>query len=133
MLQNIFRVHELKGIYSDHCKISVQIPSDVKISKNKQVTTDIPKCRKWSDELAETFSVAIQSDDFKKRLNLIESKINTKSTDETVENLSDALISAMPLNFSVKNKKIKRKHKHKKWYDKDCRDMKKSLTKQTGN
>ena len=75
---------------------------------------DIPKNRKWSDELAETFSVAIQSDDFKKRLNLIESKINTESTDETVENFSDALISTMPLNFNVKNKKVKRKHKTQK-------------------
>ena len=125
-----FRVHDFKGMFSNHCKVSLQIPSDVKIIKNKQITVEFPNSCRWSDEVALQFSTALQSEDFRNSLKSIDNDITVgNNTNDIIESFADALVSAVHICANKKTKKYARKRKHKKWYDSDCRDLKRSLNK----
>ena len=122
-----FKVHDLKGMFSNHCKISIQIPSDVKIVKNREKLSAFPSSIKWSEDVASTFTSLLESDEIKNNLSMLESSIATSDINETVENLTGIFQLALPNSGRKITKRTKRKHKHKKWFDTDCRDLKRSV------
>ena len=50
-----FKVHEFKGLFSNHCKISVKLPSCIRLTSVRQEMFDLPRRVKWCDKVKTFF------------------------------------------------------------------------------
>ena len=122
-----FKVHELKGTLSNHCKISLQIPSCIRLSSGRQQMYDIPKRVKWCERVSNAFISNLKTEDAQMKIKSIENDIEINTVNESVERITNVLIEALPNNSASCKRKNKSKGVKKKWYDSDCRVLRRSV------
>ncbi|KAK3082441.1 hypothetical protein FSP39_009605 [Pinctada imbricata] len=123
-----FHIHDLKGLYSNHSKLSLQIPSKFNFIDNNEEMVDLPLQIRWNAEIESIYNLKLQTDKIKTDITEISEKIevNDESINENVKAINEILLDALPTN-TIRKRKVTKKKCRKKWYDGDCRELKRML------
>ena len=120
--------------YSDHCKITIEIPS------KQQNEANAPEYRwkklepnfLWEENSKTTFQTSLHTEEILSLLSSLKDQIQNNQTTELLGlKLNDIFLKSAKISLRTKpiNKNsVQNKHiRHKKWFDKDCRDQKSKL------
>ena len=122
-----FRVHDLKGYLSNHCKISVQLHSCIEILDADCVMQNLSKPPKWSAQMSDSFASLINSNEIMEQIANITNSVEYNSTTDSIRSISEVISSVVPTKRPTTNSKKSAARIRKKWYDSDCRELKRSL------
>ncbi len=129
---SLFYVSEQSSL-TDHCKITAHLPNK-KIVHNAQVNYDWTPLKNryiWEEKSPENFCNALTSDEIKSKINKLRSQFKTDCNPDLIS-LELTSIFHSVANASLKLKPSKPKQTKgspgkKKWFDSDCRNLKKEL------
>ena len=119
---NFFKVHEFRGLLSNHCKISIQLPTGSRIHSSEVNLHKLQKI-KWSDKVSLQYQEAIQDSRVLEAVKSLSSEVHTKDINALVDGISTLLVSALPKQKAPARHRKKRRSKSKKWYDQECKDL----------
>ena len=115
LLQSIqfFKVHEFRGLLSNHCKISIQLPTGSRIHLSEVNLHKLQKI-KWSDKVSLQYQEAIQDSRVLEAVKSLGSEVHTKDINALVDGISTLLVSALPKQKAPARHRKKKRSKSKK-------------------
>jgi hypothetical protein len=134
-LIKFFQVHDFKGEYSDHCKIScnLQIKYKPKVMSNNTQAEGHQKIirYKWSKETGAKYQMALEDKSFITQVESFLDKhqpgVDVDAMTSTVNSLMHGVANKALVGNSRQGRKSKRKSSNKKWFDYDCVTMRRRV------
>ena len=130
-----FNVHDLHPDLSDHCQISCLLNCNFSTITDHRNYTKMPEKYIWSDNSAELFQSALNSNTVKDMIDKFKSKTYTMYTKETINeaanDLRNVIIKAADMSLKTRKRgngtKKRVKKKYPEWYDMNLSLMKREL------
>ena len=134
LIKNVsyFQVNELLQGLSDHCKIEMFINSKFNVGCNEEIQLfQLPTKVKWNAVKREIYLENLNNDNTKNKIEECQKQIKDEqfSVGQNLNGLNDIFTSSLLSTFGKCNRqKNKRKKINKRWYDKDCDNLRDILT-----
>jgi hypothetical protein len=130
-----FNVHDFHPDLSDHCQISCLLNCNFSTITDHRNYTKMPEKYIWSDNSAELFQFALNSNTVKDMIDKFKSKSYTMYTKDTINEAANDLRNVIIKAADMSLKKRKRgngtkkrvKKKYPEWYDMNLSLMKREL------
>ena len=124
-----FRMHDLKGYLLNHCKISVQLHSCIEFVDADCVMQNLSKPPMWPVQMSDSFATLTNSNEIMEKIANITNSVEYNSTTDSIRStgISEVFSSVVPTKRPTTNSKKSAARIRKKWYDSDCRELKRYL------